>query len=86
MNRPVEPDNLRVVPSSILTDVRASEGIHYIVRYLSGWHLMPCRFDQEGDMSHSAFWRRLGVSAMVYAAQGLRLILQAATLPTRQTE
>ena len=43
----------------------ASEGVYYVVRYPTGWQVLPCRFDEEGEMSHSAFWRHFAVSAML---------------------
>lgn len=73
MSSIVETDNSGVGSSSMLTDVGASEGIYYIVRYPSGWHLAPCRFDEEGEMSHSDFWRLFAVSAMV-AQQWQRML------------
>src|ERR1700693_536582 len=50
---------------AVIKSVSSPEGIYYLVRYSSGWCLMSCRFDEEGEMSHSDFWRLFAVSAMV---------------------
>lgn len=45
--------------------MKPTPGIYYVVRFPNGWHVMPCRFDEEGDMSHSSYWRHWGLAALV---------------------
>jgi hypothetical protein len=45
--------------------MKPTEGIYYVVRFPNGWHVMPCRFDEEGEMSHSSYWRHWGLAAVI---------------------
>jgi len=42
-----------------------TEGIFYVICLPSGWRLMAYRFDEEGEESHSSYWRHGGVAALL---------------------